>query len=156
MSVAEDQPTPRRKYGKKARMGTMGILEKDGEILIIHRRYKDREIRMDGRPGKWQDPTLQALPIEANYCVVGPFALTNPWGFKDTWSFPGGGLDEDETPEEAIVREFGEEVGLKVTIRPIGDELVWGEVDDYLDDDLWRCSFFVLDQIDPEQKPEVG
>ena len=53
------------------------------------------------------------------------------------------------------MREFSEEVGLKVAIKPIGDESVWGEVDDFLDNQ-WRCFFFLLKQIDPEQDPQVG
>lgn len=103
-------------------MGTMGILVKDGKALLIYRRLKNKEIRMDGHPGTWQDQTLP-LSTEANIELS---ALTNPRAFKDTWSFPGGGLDEDETPEEAIVREFREEVDLEVAIKPIGDEPVWG------------------------------
>jgi 8-oxo-dGTP diphosphatase len=36
---------------------------------------------------------------------------------RDTpvWVLPGGGIDEGETPEEAAVREFFEETGLRVT-----------------------------------------
>ena len=30
---------------------------------------------------------------------------------------PGGGVDEGETPEQGVVREFGEEAGLKVAVR---------------------------------------
>ena len=36
--------------------------------------------------------------------------------FKDGWEFPGGKVEEGETPEHAIVREIEEE--LKVTIKP--------------------------------------
>ncbi|MBP9841433.1 MAG: NUDIX hydrolase [Simkaniaceae bacterium] len=32
------------------------------------------------------------------------------------WVLPGGGIDEGETPEAAIIREFEEETGLKVSI----------------------------------------
>ena len=32
---------------------------------------------------------------------------------QDAWQFPQGGIDSDETPEEAMYRELGEEVGLK-------------------------------------------
>lgn len=35
--------------------------------------------------------------------------------YKDYWSFPGGMIDDDETPLQAAVREVQEEVG--VTIR---------------------------------------
>ena len=31
------------------------------------------------------------------------------------WNFPGGGIKENETPEEACIREVKEETGLEVT-----------------------------------------
>lgn len=38
------------------------------------------------------------------------------WGRRvgqDAWQFPQGGINEDETPEQAMFRELEEEVGLK-------------------------------------------
>jgi 8-oxo-dGTP diphosphatase len=32
------------------------------------------------------------------------------------WMLPGGGLDHGETPEDAVVREFAEETGYRVTV----------------------------------------
>ncbi len=38
------------------------------------------------------------------------------------WVFPGGGIEDGETPEEAVVREVKEETGLSVIIsRKIGE-----------------------------------
>ncbi|QGA80314.1 NUDIX hydrolase [Candidatus Nanohalobium constans] len=37
------------------------------------------------------------------------------------WHFPGGHLDEDEEPEEGVVREIKEETGLDVEVHQIVD-----------------------------------
>ena len=47
--------------------------------------------------------------------------LVNSWGQvlwarragQQGWQFPQGGIEEDETPEEALFRELNEEVGLQ-------------------------------------------
>ncbi len=36
---------------------------------------------------------------------------------KHYYVFPGGGMDEGETPEQAAIREMEEETGLRVTIK---------------------------------------
>ncbi|MBA4012227.1 MAG: DNA mismatch repair protein MutT [Phenylobacterium sp.] len=58
---------------------------------------------------------------------------------------PGGGVDPGETPEEGVVREFGEEAGLKVVARDsfaLADQFFVNT-----EGEAWnnRSAFFVLD-----------
>lgn len=43
---------------------------------------------------------------------VGQVLLAKRIGYKDAWQFPQGGIDGNETPEQAMYRELEEELGL--------------------------------------------
>ena len=45
-------------------------------------------------------------------------ALRNPTGqMGNRWEFPGGKVENGETDEEAVIREFKEEFGIVVTVK---------------------------------------
>ena len=45
------------------------------------------------------------------------FATQRGYGdFKDGWEFPGGKVEQDETPEAALVREIREELAVEISV----------------------------------------
>ena len=45
------------------------------------------------------------------------FATQRGYGeYKDWWEFPGGKIEEGESPEQALVREISEELATKISV----------------------------------------
>lgn len=48
------------------------------------------------------------------------FATQRGYGdFKGGWEFPGGKIDEGETPEEALMREIKEELDIEIEVKEL-------------------------------------
>ena len=52
------------------------------------------------------------------------FATQRGYGpYKDKWEFPGGKIENDETPEEALKREILEELDVKISVEKLIDTI---------------------------------
>ena len=52
------------------------------------------------------------------------FATQRGYGeFKDGWEFPGGKIEDGETPEQAIVREIAEELDTEIEVVELLDKV---------------------------------
>ncbi len=56
-------------------------------------------------------PNVAAVILSPNYPNEVKFFLGKKKGVRRAWQFPQGGIDGDETPQEALLRELKEEIG---------------------------------------------
>ncbi len=60
------------------------------------------------------------IKYKANVAAIlrdprGRILICERLGVKNAWQFPQGGIDDGETPEQALVREVWEEIGVPAT-----------------------------------------
>ena len=63
------------------------------------------------RTKKRYRPNVAAVILSSNYPHKCEFFLGKRSDIKNAWQFPQGGIDEGETPVEALFRELQEEIG---------------------------------------------
>lgn len=69
------------------------------------------------------------------------FATQRGYGeFKDGWEFPGGKVEENETPEEAIVREIKEELNTTIKVDKYLDTIEYDYLKFHLSMKCYMCS----------------
>lgn len=56
-------------------------------------------------------PNVAAIVLSSRYPHECKIFIANRNDIADAWQFPQGGIDEDETPYEALLRELEEEIG---------------------------------------------
>lgn len=68
------------------------------------------------------------------------FSTARGYGeFKGQWEFPGGKIEPEETPQEALVREIQEELDVKVEVGDLIDTIEYDYPNFHLSMDCFWC-----------------
>lgn len=76
------------------------------------------------------------------------FATQRGYGeFKDGWEFPGGKIEPDETPQEAILREIKEELDTEIEVIKLLDTVEYDYPAFHLSMDCFLCRILSGDLV---------
>jgi putative (di)nucleoside polyphosphate hydrolase len=64
-----------------------------------------------GNKEKNYRPNVAAIVLSASYPAKCEIFIASRIDIKDAWQFPQGGIDDGETPKDALFRELKEEIG---------------------------------------------
>lgn len=81
------------------------------------------------------------------------FATQRGYGdFKGGWEFPGGKIEEDETPQEALKREIMEELDTEISVGELIDTVEYDYPTFHLSMDCFWCEIIKGDFVLKEHK----
>lgn len=78
--------------------------------------------------GKEYRKNVAAIPLSFRYPALCEFFLAERSDMKGVWQFPQGGIDNNESPKEALYRELKEEIGTD-DIEIIAEAPMWIKYD---------------------------
>ncbi len=68
------------------------------------------------------------------------YATARGYGeFKGQWEFPGGKIEEGETPQQALIREIREKLDTEIEVHELIDTIEYDYPDFYLIMDCFWC-----------------
>jgi putative (di)nucleoside polyphosphate hydrolase len=73
-------------------------------------------------------PNVAAIVLSSDYERTQRFVIARRTGMRRGWQFPQGGIDADETPQEALLRELREEIGTD-EVEILGEYPEWIQYD---------------------------
>ena len=73
-------------------------------------------------------PNVAAVILSSDYPQKCEFFLGKRSDIKNAWQFPQGGIDDGETPKEALLRELQEEIGCN-SVNVIAEYPYWIKYD---------------------------
>ena len=76
------------------------------------------------KPKKKYRPNVAAVILSSKYPNECEFFVAHRSDIKNAWQFPQGGIDEGETPREALRRELLEEIGCD-KVEVLGEYPEW-------------------------------
>lgn len=98
---------------------------------------------------------MKTIKVAAAIIVNGGklFATQRGYGaFKDRWEFPGGKIEEGETPQQALKREIQEELDTDVEVGELVDTIEYDYPDFHLSMNCFACTVRSGDLVLREHK----
>lgn len=76
------------------------------------------------------------------------YATARGYGeFKGQWEFPGGKIEKDETPKQALIREIQEELDTEIAIYDLLTTIEYDYPDFHLSMDCFLCEVVTGDLV---------